>query len=157
MLLAACSKTSNSNIVSSSKTFKDIIGTFSNTGFNVGNILITDGAVNISKSVSNYGIINIILELSPSQMQNNSSTTLTYNNVLGIVGSIATTFPSVSLKITEREYDETHDYTGDESTYTQIDCTITYMHNGKTISEDFVVHNAECCSVGNTMRSLFGR
>ncbi len=153
----SCSKKSSSASVNTFKTFKDIIGSFSNTGFNVGDVLITDGAINITKSISNYGVINIILPLSPAQMQSNINTTLTFNNVSGFAGSIATVFPSVTIKITEREYDDTHDYTGNEPSYTEIDCKITYSHNEKLASESFIVHNAECCSVGNTMRSLFRR
>ncbi len=155
--MLSCNKQSSQVSINTNKTINDIIGVFSNTGFNVGNVLITEGAINITKSISNFGLVNIVLPLSEAQMRGSSITTLSYNNVSALAGSVNIILPMVSLKITEREYDETHDYTGDEKTYTQIDCVITYQLNGKTTSEDFIVHNAECCSVGNTMRSLFRR
>ncbi len=140
------------NLTSKPKMLSEIIGTYTNTVFNFGTILITDGAISVNKNISNYGAVSFILGLTPEQMQSTISN-LTFNNVEATVGFTKAIFPTVTLKISSQAYDPSHGYTGTNLTYTQIECTIDY-NTGK---ETFIVHDAECCSVNSTMKSLFGR
>lgn len=155
IVLLSCSDNSYSNkygVSTQPKILNEMIGTYDNSVFNAGTILIADGAISISKNVSNYGAISLMLGLTKEQMQS-SITSLTFHNVEASVGMTSKTFPTVTLQISEQIYDASHGYTGTNQTYTQIECTIDY-NTGK---ETFIVHNAECCSVNSTIKSLFRR
>ncbi len=142
----------SNRVLTATKPLNEIIGTYINTGYNSGTILIVDGAISVNKNISNYGALSFMLGLTAEQMQSTISN-LAYNNVEAQVGLVRTTLPSVTLKITSELYDPSHGYTGTNLTYTQIECTVDYT----TGKETFIVHDAECCSVNSTFKSLFGR